>query len=51
MNPTVSDSMIWRASGSLIRRTSGSSVTNSAFDATALAPVSRLNSVVLPAFV
>ena len=51
MNPTVSEINTWRASPSFTRRITGSSVTNSACDATAFAPVSRLNSVVLPAFV
>ena len=40
-----------RLSGSRTWRTSGSSVTNSAFDASASARVSTLNSVVLPALV
>ena len=51
MKPTVSDSRIWRESGSFTLRTSGSSVTKSASETTAVPPVSVLNSVVLPAFV
>jgi hypothetical protein len=51
MNPTVSDTSSSRLSGSRTCRTSGSSVTKSASEATASADVSRLKSVVLPAFV
>ncbi len=51
MKPTVSDTSSSRLSGSRTWRTSGSSVTNSAFDASASARVSTLNSVVLPALV
>ena len=47
----VSDTSSSRLSGRRTWRTSGSSVTNSAFDASASAFVSTLNSVVLPALV
>ena len=51
MKPTVSDTSSSRPSGRRTCRTSGSSVTKSASEASASACVSRLNSVVLPALV
>ena len=42
MKPTVSDTSSSRRSGSCTRRTSGSSVTNSAFEATASSPVEHV---------
>ena len=51
MKPTVSDSTIGAAPGAYIRRSVVSSVANSWSAAKALAPVIRLNSVDLPAFV
>ncbi len=51
MKPTVSLSSSSRRSGNDTRRTSGSSVTNNASDASASDFVSRLKSVVLPALV
>src|SRR5437016_5591865 len=51
MKPTVSDTRNSRLSGRCTCRTTGSSVTKSASDASASALASTLNSVVLPAFV
>ncbi len=51
MKPTVSESTIVSAPGTWIRRSVVSSVANSWSAAYALAPVSRLNSVDLPALV